>query len=237
MSGGIYETNMTLHHVYGAPYIPASSIKGVVRSWAITKVFGENTPDEEKDYPMVNAEYRALKTSELFCVLFGATESIERVLFKNGKPEKKKDKNGKETSEYLTDKKEKCALGMERQGKVVFFEGLPIVPPHLMPDVINVHYQDWYKEKDYSPPTDFLKVVPVMFLTVTSESQFQTAVASHDTNPIKKWDGFELLAKPVGLSGDATMVEMAKKWLDLALSEHGIGAKTAVGYGYMQKMK
>lgn len=234
LSGGIYETNMTLHHVYGTPYIPASSIKGVVRSWIITKVFGENAPDEEKDYPMVNAEYRALKTSRLFCILFGAPESIERVIFKNGKPEKKKDKNGNDTDDYITDKKEKNALDTESQGKVTFFEGLPITPPQLMPDVINVHYQDWYKEKDYSPPTDFQKTVPVIFLTVTSESQFQTAVASHNTDSIKNWEGFELLAKPVSLSGDATLVELAKKWLENALSKHGIGAKTAVGYGYMK---
>lgn len=234
LSGGIYETNMTLHHVYGVPYIPASSIKGVVRSWVITKVFGANVPAEEKEYPMVNAEYRALSTSKLFCALFGAPESIEKVSFKNGKPEKKKDKNGKETDDYVIEKKGKSAIGKESQGKVVFFEGLPIAPPQLMPDVINVHYQDWYKEKDYSPPTDFQKTVPVIFLTVTSESEFQTAVASHYTDPIKNWEGFEILANPVGLNGGSTLVELAKKWLDLALTEHGIGAKTAVGYGYMK---
>lgn len=235
LSGGIYETNMTLHHVYGVPYIPASSIKGVVRSWVITKIFGENVPEEEKDYPMVNAEYRALKTSKLFCALFGAPESIEKVTFKDKKPEKKKDKHGKETDDYITEKKEKSALGQESQGEVMFFEGLPISPPQLMPDVINVHYQDWYKDTGYSPPTDFQKTNPVMFLTVTSDSQFQTAVASHHTGPIKKWEGFELLASPVGLNGEATLVELVKKWLDLALSEHGIGAKTAVGYGYFKQ--
>lgn len=234
LSGGIYETNMTLHYVYGVPYIPASSIKGVVRSWVITKVFGDNAPAEEKDYPMVNAEYRALKTSKLFCVLFGAPESIERVKFENRKPEKKKDRYGNDMDDYVTEKKEKSALGAESQGKVVFFEGLPIVAPRLMPDVINVHYQDWYKDTGYNPPTDFQKTNPVMFLTVTSDSQFQTAVASHHTDPIKNWEGFELLAGPVGLSEDATLVELAKKWLDLALSEHGIGAKTAVGYGYFK---
>ena len=39
----VYETSITLHHIYGIPYIPASSIKGVVRSWIITEVFGEKS--------------------------------------------------------------------------------------------------------------------------------------------------------------------------------------------------
>ena len=230
LSGGIYETNITLHHVYGVPYIPASSIKGVVRSWVITKVFGENAPVDEKDYKMVNAEYRALKTNRLFCELFGAPESIERVVFEVNKP--------KERNNNYVKEKDKSAIGKESQGKVVFFEGLPVVPPQLMPDVINVHYQDWYKPEGYSAPTDFQKTNPVVFLTVASESRFQTAVGSKDGNKkISSWGGWQELAKPVGLNEDSTLIELAKKWLDLALSEHGIGAKTAVGYGYMNQVE
>lgn len=36
----VYETGMTFHPVLGIPYLPASSIKGIVRSWVITKEFG-----------------------------------------------------------------------------------------------------------------------------------------------------------------------------------------------------
>lgn len=47
-SGHVQETNMTLHHIYGFPYIPGSAIKGVFHHWAdsqistdeITKIFG-----------------------------------------------------------------------------------------------------------------------------------------------------------------------------------------------------
>jgi len=235
LSGGIYETNMTLHHVYGVPFIPASSIKGVVRSWIISTVFADDVPEEEKKFPLVNAEYRALKNSRLFCEIFGAPESIERVKFENGKPIKKKDKNGKETDKYEVEK-DKSATSKEQQGKVIFFDALPITAPQLMPDVINVHYPDWYKEKDYKPPTDFQKTNPIMFLTVTSESQFQTVVASHNTQPISDCDGFELLATPAGVTNGATLVELIEKWVNLALSEHGIGAKTAVGYGYFKTL-
>ncbi len=59
----VYETSITLHHTYGIPYIPASSLKGVVRSWIITQVFVKN-----EDWQ--NAEKEALKDKN-FCDIFG----------------------------------------------------------------------------------------------------------------------------------------------------------------------
>lgn len=56
----VYETNMTLHHVYGVPYIPASSIKGVLRHYLsefeegqkhIEKVFGEGDENSSDGKP------------------------------------------------------------------------------------------------------------------------------------------------------------------------------------------
>ena len=43
-SGHVQETNMTLHHVYGIPYIPGSAVKGVLRHWWLQ----EFNNDEEK---------------------------------------------------------------------------------------------------------------------------------------------------------------------------------------------
>lgn len=34
-SGGALETGCAVHHTYGTPYLPGSSIKGVVRAWAL----------------------------------------------------------------------------------------------------------------------------------------------------------------------------------------------------------
>ncbi len=43
----VYDTSMTLHHMYGIPFIPASAIKGVIRSWIIAEMFGdENASDK-----------------------------------------------------------------------------------------------------------------------------------------------------------------------------------------------
>jgi len=35
----VYETSMTLHHIYGIPYIPGQAIKGLVRHWVIEEYF------------------------------------------------------------------------------------------------------------------------------------------------------------------------------------------------------
>lgn len=227
LSGGIYETNMTLHHVYGVPYIPASSIKGVLRSWVISNLFAANTK-EEIDYPLVNAEYRAVSTSKLFCDIFGAPESISRVKFNEGKPVVKKEK--------FEIEKEKPAVGKEKQGIVCFLEGLPVVPPEVLPDIMNPHYPDWYSEKEL--PTDFQSPNPIVFLTLSNKSRFQIGIGVSErfNKPIKsQWpEEVHLYANPVNLTGDATVLELVMAWVKKALSEHGIGAKTAVGYGILK---
>lgn len=57
----VYETNMTLHHVYGFPYIPASTIKGVLRHYLnefedgkklIETIFGESDQDSRTGKPV-----------------------------------------------------------------------------------------------------------------------------------------------------------------------------------------
>ncbi len=52
-----YENGIQLHHIYGFPYLPASSIKGAVRWWTIYRYFD-------------NKEQRAWKDAD-FCQLFG----------------------------------------------------------------------------------------------------------------------------------------------------------------------
>jgi CRISPR-associated protein Cmr6 len=166
----VYETGITLHHVYGIPYIPASSIKGVLRSWVIYSKFE-------------NSEKKALK-DRLFCRVFGCpAESI---------------------------------LESAHQGKVTFFDALPIKSPIIEPDIMNPHFPQWYGGK--GAPVDTDKPNPVFFLTVKN-TPFQFLLGSKEWNLESAlfWD-----EKTLGW------------WLENALAEHGIGAKTAVGYGYMK---
>lgn len=159
----IYETSIRLHHIYGIPYIPASAIKGVVRSYIITEKFGSNEEEalNDKDFKKV----------------FGSTD---------------------------------------QEGKVTFFDAFPTATPteplKLKVDIMNPHYGDYYNKKQ--PPTDTQSPNPINFLTV-EDTTFRFIVGAKES-----------------LGGLTIKDKTIDKWLKEALQNHGIGAKTAVGYGY-----
>ena len=69
----VQETNMTLHHIYGIPYIPGSAVKGVLRHWWLQEDFRNN-------------EEKALKDKN-FLALFGSQEQRGEVQFLDAYPE------------------------------------------------------------------------------------------------------------------------------------------------------
>lgn len=232
----VYETNMTLHHLYGMPYLPSSSIKGVLRSWIISQVFAQpgQVPEWEKKHPLVNAEARAIANSKLFCTIFGCPEKVTSVKFDSaGNPIKK-------NKEYQSEE-QKNALGTEHQGLVTFFDGLPTIAPLVKTDVMNVHYPDWYKELAYKAPTDTQRTNPIYFLTVSPENglTFQTHIAVPRNNPKIKDIGNDYgpFIQGTPMTGDTSLLDLVAYWLSKALSEHGLGAKTAVGYGNFNPMQ
>lgn len=226
--GSVYETSITLHHIYGIPYIPASSIKGVVRSYIINEYFGNPeiglVPSCEIDFPLVNVEYRAYQ-NEAFCYLFGCPADVEKVIFENNKP---KTKIVKSKEVFCTEKKKtKLAEIFEAQEKkfsghigiITFFDAFPTTNPVVEPDIMNPHYGDYYGDSDNKKgiaPTDTQNPVPIIFLTVKNTS-FQFIIGS----------------KKAELNKYTLDNKTISQWLTEALTNHGIGAKTAVGYGYM----
>lgn len=221
----VYETSMALHHLYGIPYLPASSIKGVLRSWVISQIFAqpEQLSADEEDFPLVNAEFRAITSSKLFCKIFGCPEESEQIIIEAGR---KTNRKNKKTS----------ALGGASQGIVTFFDGLPTTAPVVKTDVMNPHYKDWYKDIGYSAPTDTQRTNPIHFLTVSNEKdlRFQTFIGIEgDTTKLKDIDPAYHLFLLDGLNGDSSLADLVKVWLEKSLSEFGIGSKTSVGYGRM----
>jgi len=181
----VYETNITLHHIYGFPYLPASSIKGVVRSWIIQNIFSKNGNGE---IDLKKAEERALKSatndSKAFCKIFGCPKN--------------------------------SVLKKEQQGKIFFFDAFPTTAPEIVPDIMNPHYGPYYNGEEL--PADYHSPIPIFFLTVDKKTEFQFIIGSKDANWLK--DDYKI--------GDNTI----EWWLKDALQNYGIGAKTAVGYGY-----
>lgn len=163
----VLETGMTLHPLYGFPYLPASGLKGLARAYAeITETLSTDQTLE----------------------IFGSEDKEPRNVIHN------------------------------RQGKVVFLDGLPKNFPKLDLDVMNPHYGAYYQgEKDSRhnlvPPADYLNPVPIFFITVAAGETFSFAV----------------------LSREIKYAEKAEELLIKGLTELGAGGKTNVGYGYFQE--
>lgn len=244
-TASIFETNITLHHIHGFPYIPASAIKGVLRSYIITTVFGtkecvESLPDDQKqegeeDYPLFNAEFRALTQCKNFCKIFGCPSDVQAIKFEDKMPLAKKDTNGKSLKKYkkcpptpvALRNKSNAKKGQEHQGKITIFDAYPTQIPTIEVDIMTPHYGDYYGDSDNKKgiaPTDTMSPKPIPFLTVAN-TPFQFLFGSKDFDlTTELWE-----LEVNGQKKKATLAE----WLQSALQNHGIGAKTAVGYGYM----
>ena len=174
------ETSMTIHHIYGIPYIPGSAIKGVTRHWAILK-FAEEISKSE------NSEFEK------------AIERVSKVLENGEKMDLKvEDLEFNQLIEIFGTQKQ--------QGKVIFFDAYPVGEIKLKIDIMNPHYPKYYSEGQ--PPADWQSPVPIKFLTV-EDTKFQFYLVSKNEDLLKK------------------SLDLFKE----ALKCHGIGAKTALGYG------
>lgn len=187
----VYETSMTLHHIYGIPYLPASSIKGIARSWTIQARFFTQLSEEKQNDLEAGKEAEKLALQDKgFCDVFGCGDES---VYKEA-----------------------------RQGKVIFFDAFPMSEPRIEVDIMNPHYPDYYKEGSKIAPTDDQSPIPIYFLTVSRQAV--------DKQPL----GFRIMTG-IQDTQHVSLLETTQNWLQQALTQRGIGAKTAVGYGLMKQ--
>jgi CRISPR-associated protein Cmr6 len=119
-----------------------------------------------------------------------------------------------------------------RQGRVSFYDAYPTTQPTISPDIMTAHFQDYYQDGNAeTPPTDDMEPNPISFLTVEDTSfAFHLGQRPRAGDP-GRFDESILLERTPGSSRDS-LLGVAKHWLDRTLNEHGLGAKTAVGYGF-----
>jgi CRISPR-associated protein Cmr6 len=202
----VYETSMTLHHIYGFPFIPSTGIKGSLRNYVINKFF-DLTEEERSSNPKNPGSIKEKKAlqSEWFCRIFGCPPESGRV--------------------------DEAGNSVAFIGDIVFFDAMPVQPPHIDIDVMTVHYPDYYSDKGL-PPADWQNPNPIPFLTVkdgpTRKNRFQFIIG------LRK--GIHEVS--VDMHGACIpLLEFTNQLLVEALTQHGIGAKTAVGYGYFNNTK
>jgi CRISPR type III-B/RAMP module RAMP protein Cmr6 len=100
-----------------------------------------------------------------------------------------------------------------RKGAVSFLPAYPVNEARIVVDLTNVHYPDYYrtgKTEDLSKERPRLNPFPA----VEVGAQFAFGLVLNDAN------------------GRPEVLAAAKRWLEVALVERGLGAKTAAGYGW-----
>lgn len=84
-STSVLETSITLHHIWGVPYIPGSSLKGVCRTVAFWKLVESKKIKEEKWNDFQNQFYGNLNLEDnemlVYQLLFGAQDFRGLLLF------------------------------------------------------------------------------------------------------------------------------------------------------------
>lgn len=108
-------------------------------------------------------------------------------------------------------------------GAFIFLDAVPVKPVMLKQSIMTPHYGDWYQKGDSKPtdknvqPGDWHSPVPVSFLAV------EKAVMQFGVMP------------RIGADVTDDELEQISNVITMALEYLGIGAKTATGYGRMQK--
>jgi CRISPR-associated protein Cmr6 len=78
----VYETNITLHNIYGLPYIPGSALKGVLRNHIIKKYYINSDTKDSKEI-----EKNIIK-DKFFNDLFGGEKNKGNLIFIDSFPNK-----------------------------------------------------------------------------------------------------------------------------------------------------
>ena len=179
--GFLFEWNM------GIPYIPASSIKGVVRLAAAVNGLND-LAQADADENEINKYVKRLEKDdnipENFKELFGA---------------------GGDTG--------------AAKGKVIFLDAYPATMPKLQSEIMNCHYPD-YLNKGQRGPTEDQSPNPQKYWAVQKQDR--------SGNPLMFV--FRMLLSHE-IAADSNLRSTLEKAFESAITEHGLGAKTAVGHG------
>lgn len=235
-----FDAGITLHHLTGTPYLPASSLKGLARATALEELAAEyGVPYlEGKEINRCGlkrferllewAPPRRGDSAESKAARAKLDEMLDQIKksdpLEQASPLRKIGVNNWEelARGAMIEKRIACyrlAFGTQSaRGQVVFSDAHPINLNRLDPDLVNPHYGPYYRNPKNEQPADYHNPIPALFLTVPKGTQFQFVLGSFPVDPTQLID-------------EAALRAQVLKWLREGLEGMGIGAKTAVGYG------
>jgi CRISPR-associated protein Cmr6 len=211
-----FDVGLRIHHTWGVPFIPGSSLKGLLSHW-LDVVYG---PAPEIDQSPLDAGHQEMDRAPFRRATFSPGKSSpkygpgkeQRAIF--GAPNVKDDKAHLLDMGLLKPGRATTAC----RGHVHFHDALMVpelVASPFAADVLTPHHSLYYRglldANDYESP------VPVSFLTVNRGVHFLVAVTAD--RGWEQWAQFSL------------------NHLCEALDDWGVGAKTAAGYGRCEVVK
>ena len=230
----VYETSIRLNRNYGVPYIPGSALKGVTKHYVfsvLAEEYGDAVlrrfRDVKEDVKRRIAKREKISEKDVredyYLAVAVIQELFERKFDKLAEISDLRVKVGKE--DMNVEDFVKIFGTQSFEGLVIFFDAFPTPDqlkdkPILELDIMNPHYQPYYSAKENElksvekAPGDWHDPNPILFLTVPAGIEFQFALALRD--------------------GEQDLLNKAKNLLIKALENHGVGAKTSLGYGRFQ---
>lgn len=205
------EVGLTVHHTWGTPIIPGSSLKGLLHHYLVDK-YG---PDPEhwsyhplaKDHPETErSPFQPVKWNNK-SIVHSPGVAI-RTLF--GAPDADSDDNlsWRGDANVGAAKGSLCFLDAWWKPEDLQNKGKPFAS-----DILNVHQRTYYKQmggpRDW--PNDYDDPNPVHFLTIKPQQKFLLAIV-----------------------GEKELAQWALQELQEALLERGVGSKTSLGYGVLE---
>ncbi len=225
--GSVLETGITLRRNTGLPTLPGSALKGVARTHAVY------TLAQKLHIPPLAPLERASGQKRLTLLdnLLGASDEETAIPILD-------DLNQQLDTPLTLDLFEeeevqlfRLAFGTHGKnavaGACVFFEAvvtdMPDQPFEI--DVMTPHFPDYYGNGGQEPPTDDQQPIPVQFITVASGTRFEFAVGLRRDLQDAKQEQY------------APVQDYAVGSLRKALTQLGIGGKTAAGYGFFKGVR
>jgi CRISPR-associated protein Cmr6 len=232
------ESGLTLHPLYGFPYLPGSSVRGLVRHIAEMDLLAGERETWATDAGLPDEAARAtfLDEAEQVQMLLGSL-SVEPLFLPREDNPRQLDPRPPLPPRAMLRRWQKveglpaaevdrvrALLDLHMGGRVTFYDAVPQPGQErlLQLDLLNPHYPEYYDGQGDHPPSDDQNPRPVYFLAVRPGARFAFPFR------LRPWRDDDRLH---GISREAAR-ERLRGWLVEGLTTQGAGGKTAAGYGY-----
>ncbi len=198
------EIGMTFDYCLGVPYIPASSVKGVVRSIYIMKLISEGYFKNILINDRIE-KYDVLKETSY--------EEFLKIL-----TDKLKNEELRQWTDIYKYFGGKLRLDNEKEaktyiGNIIFLDIYPEKKPILATEINNVHYRKYYDSAGKLSPIDNENPNPIKYLVIEKNCIFT----------VRYLVKYKVFSK--------NQIDYVNKIIEEAFTLNGIGAKTNIGFG------